>query len=394
MAGVIPIGFRVLFPCMIATMEAVAVAEHEWSILQMHKAKSPHKLVRRKSEAILMLSEGIGVDLVARLVERATGTVVEWARDWRRDRLSSIRTGHAGNNNASRTSPEQEKEILEALSRPPSEQGIAAEFWSAHDLAGWMHERFGIEYASESSYRSLLHMAGLSFHLPEEVDRRRADETRVEARMARIRAEIARITGKKQDGQEEDEEQRGTEKNECENEKTDDEEKGDENVIVVSADEVRIEHEAITRRAWCRRGARTRIGVDRKRQSQSYIGFLHEADGSVDLMRLDWQNTSNIVKALTDLTLRYPDKKIVVVWDNAGWHKSKKLREHLGEGNILERIHLINLPPYSPHKNPIERVWGEGKRSISNRQRAHFEDTRNAFETFIRGNKFSYRLIK
>ena len=341
-----------------------------------------------------MLSEGIGVDLVARLVERAAGTVVEWARDWRRDRLSSIRTGHAGNSNASKISPEQEKEILEALSRPPSEQGIAAEFWSTHDLAGWMHERFGIEYASESSYRSLLHMAGLSFHLPEEVDRRRAHETRVEARMARIRAEIARITGKKQDGQEEDEEQREAEKNECENEKTDDEEKEDENVIVVSADEVRIEHEAITRRAWCRRDARTRIGVDRKRQSQSCIGFLHETDGSVDLMRLDWQNTSNIVKALTDLTLRYPDKKIVVVWDNARWHKSKKLREHLGEGNILERIHLINLPPYSPHKNPIERVWGEGKRSISNRQRAHFEDTRNAFETFIRSNKFSYRLTK
>ena len=100
MAGAIPIGFRVLFPCMIATTEAVVVAEHEWSILQMHKARSPYKLMRRKSEAILMLSEGIGVDLVARLVERATRTVVEWARDWRRDRLSSIRTGHAGNSNA------------------------------------------------------------------------------------------------------------------------------------------------------------------------------------------------------------------------------------------------------------------------------------------------------
>lgn len=245
-------------------------------------------------------------------------------------------------------------------------------------------------------------MAGLSFHLPEEVDQRRADETQVEARMAKIHAKIAKIKGKKQDGQdeqEEDEGQRGSEKNECENEKTDDaekgdEEKGDEDVIVVSADEVRIEHEAITRRAWCKKGARTRIRVDRKRQSQSYIGFLHEADGSVDLMRLDWQNTSNIVKALTDLTLKYPDKTIVVVWDNAGWHKSKKLREHLGKGNILERIHLINLPPYSPNKNPIERVWGEGKRSISNRQRAHFEDTRNAFETFIRSNKFPYRLTK
>ena len=83
-----------------------------------------------------------------------------------------------------------------------------------------------------------------------------------------------------------------------------------------------------------------------------------------------------------------------MVWDNAGWHKSKKLREHLGEGNVLERIHLINMPPYSPDKNPIERVWGEGKRSISNRQRADFEDTRNAFETFIRSNKSPYRLTK
>ena len=385
MAGVIPVGFRVLFPCMIAAMGAVVVAEHEWSILQMHKARSPYKLMRRKSEAILMLSEGIGVDLVARLLERAAGTVVEWARDWRRDRLSSIRTGHAGNSNASKLSSEQERQTLEALSRPPSEQGIAAEFWNTHDLAGWMHGRFGVEYASDSSYRCLLHMAGLSFHLPEEVDRRRADETGVEARMAQIRAEIARLTGKpekqEEDGNEEPEEERKEESN------------GDD-VIVVSADEVRIEHEAITRRAWCKRGARTRMRVDRKRQSQSYIGFLHEADGNVDLMRLDWQNTSNIVKALTDLTLKYPDKTIVVVWDNAGWHKSKKLREHLGKGNILERIHLINLPPYSPNKNPIERVWGEGKKSISNRQRAHFEDTRNAFETFIRSNKFPYRLTK
>ena len=99
MAGVVPIGFRVLFPCMIAAVEAVVVAEHEWSVLQVHKAKSPHKLMRRKSEAILILSEG--VDVVARLVGRAAGMVVEWARDWRRDRLSSIRTGHAGNDSAS-----------------------------------------------------------------------------------------------------------------------------------------------------------------------------------------------------------------------------------------------------------------------------------------------------
>jgi len=377
-------------------MTVIVLTDEERDALRAHRENAPHKLMRRMAEAILMLSRGASRRFVAEFVGRSVGTVGRWVGKWRRSGLDSIRTGHAGNRNACLLTGEQE-EVLEALSRPPSEQGLDVEFWSVPDLAGWIHGRFSVRRASDAYYRCLLHMAGLSFHLPEEVDQRRADETQVEARMAKIHAKIAKIKGKKQDGQdeqEEDEGQRGSEKNECENEKTDDAEKGDEDVIVVSADEVRIEHEAITRRAWCKKGARTRIRVDRKRQSQSYIGFLHEADGSVDLMRLDWQNTSNIVKALTDLTLKYPDKTIVVVWDNAGWHKSKKLREHLGKGNILERIHLINLPPYSPNKNPIERVWGEGKKSISNRQRAHFEDTRNAFETFIRSNKFPYRLTK
>ena len=40
-----------------------------------------------------MLSEGVGVDVVARLVERATRTVMEWVREpWRgavRNRLGS-----------------------------------------------------------------------------------------------------------------------------------------------------------------------------------------------------------------------------------------------------------------------------------------------------------------
>ena len=164
--------------------------------------------------------------------------------------------------------------------------------------------------------------------------------------------------------------------------------------MVLSADEVGIEHEAIIRRAWCKRRVRTRIRVDRERQSQKYIGFLHESDGRVDLMRLDRCNTDSVVKALTELTLKYPDKTIVVVWDNAGWHKSSTLLAQTEKGKPLERVQFINLPPYSPDKNPIEKVWNEGKNSISNRQRAFFENTCEAFESFVTSKKFKYRLLK
>ena len=73
--------------------------------------------------------------------------------------------------------------------------------------------------------------------------------------------------------------------------KADDEGKGREDVIVVSADEVGIEHEAILRRAWYAKNTKVKLRVDRERKSQKYIGVLHESDGSVDLMRLERGNT-------------------------------------------------------------------------------------------------------
>ena len=272
--------------------------------------------------------------------------------------------------------------------RPPSEQGIPADFWDVPRLAGWMHEHFNVEYRSRSSYHRRFHMAELSFHRPVGVDRRRAPEAEIEARMEQIHAEIAGIAGRRRDGREEDEGRRETGK------RADGEGKGCEDVMVVSADEVGTWHEAIIRRAWCKRRVRTRIRVDRERQSQKYIGFLHESDGRVDLMRLDRCNTDSVVKALTELTLKYPDKTIVVVWDNAGWHKSSTLLAQTEKGKPLERVQFINLPPYSPDKNPIEKVWNEGKNSISNRQRAFFEDTCEAFESFVTSKKFKYRLLK
>ena len=367
------------------SMTAIVLTDEERDALRAHRENAPHKLMRRMAEAILMLSRGASRRFVAEFVGRSVGTVGRWVGKWRRSGLDSIRTGHAGNRNACLLTGEQE-EVLEALSRPPSEQGLDVEFWSVPDLAGWIHGRFDVRRASDAYYRCLLHMAGLSFHLPESVDRRRAPEEEIEARMAKIRDEIAGITGKKPDGKEEDRGRRETGK------RADDEGKGREDVIVVSADEVGIEHEAVLRRAWYAKNTKVKLRVDRERKSQKYIGFLHESDGSVDLMRLERGNTENIVKALIELTLKYPGKEIVVVWDNASHHNSKELNLKLEEVENLRRVQLIYLPPYSPDKNPIEHVWNEAKNSISNIQRADFEDTRDAFETFIRETKFKYRL--
>ena len=40
----------------------------------------------------------------------------------------------------------------------------------------------------------------------------------------------------------------------------------------------------------------------------------------------------------------------VLIMDQAGWHKAKKLV-------LPENITILYLPPYSPELNPVERLW-------------------------------------
>ena len=43
----------------------------------------------------------------------------------------------------------------------------------------------------------------------------------------------------------------------------------------------------------------------------------------------------------------------VVIWDNATFHKSRKLARAFEEADVG----LLFLPPYSPDLNPIEQLW-------------------------------------
>lgn len=62
-------------------------------------------------------------------------------------------------------------------------------------------------------------------------------------------------------------------------------------------------------------------------------------------------NSSCLNVFLQEFSKDYPNDKILLVMDGAGWHKSKKLE-------IPNNVEIIYLPPYSPELNPVERLWG------------------------------------
>ena len=329
-------------------------------LLQQYVQTSPVALIRLKSQSVLMRTNGMKLAGVADVVARSERTVRGWLTDWDSRRMASIFSGHIDNENAAKLTKEQRREIKEALAKPPSENEIPKEFWDVPALKEYLTAEFGIVYESIRSYHFLLRFCNLSFKYPDTFDRRR-NETGIEERIKEIRKEIQPYL--KDDGWE-----------------------------VFASDEVRIELEALTRRAWLKRGERTVVKVNRKRESQSYIGFLNQKSSTCHAYEMPWQNQEEILNAFPLLLEQYPNKKICIIWDNAGFHKGALIREALRTGGILERVHLINFPPYAPDHNPIEHVWNAAKGATANIQRKTFVETKQSFVDYVGGRKFQYRI--
>ena len=267
-------------------------------------------------------------------------------------------TGHAGNENAAKLTRSQKEQLKEILSRPPSQSGIKADFWDVPALRDVVKIKFGVEYASDSSYQLLMRFLGMSFKLPDPFDKRR-DEAAITARMAQIRQEVAELLTQ------------GWE--------------------VYTVDEVRVEHEAETRRMWLPRGGRTRLHVDRTRSARSFFGALSLTTKKMKIYPIEGnQNAEQITLAMARLARETENDKIAVVLDNAGFHHAKAVTDLYEPGQALERIKPIYLPPYAPDHNPTEHVWNAAKAHISNIQQDTPEQTYSAFTNYIISRTFDY----
>lgn len=311
-----------------------------------------------KAEAILYASRGVAPDIIAEMVDRCERTVKEWLSGWRRTRLHSVVTGHAGNQNAAKLTRTQKEQLKEVLSRPPSQSGIPAAFWDVPTLRDLVSTRFGVQYESDSSYQLLMRFVGMSFKLPDPFDKRR-DETAITERMAQIRQEVADLLA------------HGWE--------------------VYTVDEVRVAHEAQTRRMWLPKGERTKIHVDRTRSAQSFFGALSLTTKKMRIYPIEGnQNAEQITLAMARLIRETDNTKIAVVLDNAGFHHARALTDLYKPGQALERIKPIYLPPYAPDHNPTEHVWNTAKGHIANIQHDTPEQTYTAFTNYITSRTFDY----
>ena len=318
------------------------------------KRSDNHVLARMKAEAILYASEGVGIGIIAKMVERTERTVQEWPVEWRATRMCPVLTGHAGNQNAAEPTRDQKQELKKILARPPSQAGVRAEFWDAPAIREVVKIMFDAEYRSDSSYRLLLRLCGPNLEPPGPVRRapQRAGHHPTHG--------LGDDPGQGHVGPGPEGPHRKT--------------------------EARPEHEAWTRRMQPPKGQRTRPSVDRQKTSQSFSDALPPTSKKVtpyptEQNRNTWQTTL----APDLLQQETGTGKTAVVPDNARPHHAKMLAGLHEPDRLLERITPVFLPPYAPDHNPAGHVRNAAKNNTATIQRETPEETLGASAPYVTG---------
>lgn len=118
-------------------------------------------------------------------------------------------------------------------------------------------------------------------------------------------------------------------------------------------DEHRVGLKPIIKKIWSRRGERPTAIVQHRYEWLYIYGFVEPKTGKTLwylIPRVNHQWLNVVYEAFARDVGINREKIVLVVEDNAGWHRSEKLK-------IPEGILVDFLPAYSPELQPAERLW-------------------------------------
>ncbi len=133
--------------------------------------------------------------------------------------------------------------------------------------------------------------------------------------------------------------------------------------VVLFEDEMTIQMNPTLCRMWGRKGIQPEIGAWVGGHQKTHVfGAINTKTGSFHSIQGKKINAKEFIKFLKRLRKSYPRKVIVIIMDNACWHKAKKVKFFMKKDGKMRTLYL---PPYSPKLNPVEKLWKFFRRNVS-----------------------------
>jgi transposase len=130
---------------------------------------------------------------------------------------------------------------------------------------------------------------------------------------------------------------------------------------ILFQDEMRYGLMSNYRRSWSKVGQRTVVENQQEYDNSYLYSAIDPINGdSFHLIGVNSVSSISTKFFLEKLKEHYKDYHLIIIWDNAPFHKKKELSE-------IKDITTLFLPSYSPQLNPVERFYGEIRKSTANR---------------------------
>ena len=341
-------------------MKKIKLTEKQLSELNSHRKNKECTLSEsNRIQAILMINHQINPILI----EEFTGYSQKYAFELRKKYFDNGLKSLLSKSKKPRLllTKKQREEIVETVTKKiPNELGYESDFWLTSILADYIKNQYGVHYKSKTTLYIIFKEAKFTYHKP---------DTQYKSRN-QIVIDEWKLTNKSiiQDAL------------------------NDPNTVVLTEDEMMLTTQTTTQKIWLPKGKFPKIDVSSKRQLRCIYGFLNIKTGQEHAYKFLRASSQETCQALKEVGKAYPGKKIVIIWDNASWHRSQEIKDFLR--NTRHSFHLIQFPPYAPELNPQEHVWKAGRARITHNQFIEKIDIAiEAFLQYLNGTIFGYKFL-
>ena len=165
----------------------------------------------------------------------------------------------------------------------------------------------------------------------------------------------------------------------------------DKDTVILTEDEMILSTQTTFQNIWLPEGEYPKVEISNIKKNRSVYGFLNIKTGQEHAFKTEWQNMYETVKILKKVRKVYPKKKILLLWDGAGWHRGSKTQEFIKKD---QKIKTSYFPKYTPEENPQEHVWKNGRDQVShNRYIENIDTTTDEFIKYLNKTNFPYSLL-
>lgn len=313
----------------------------------------------RRAQAVILMDQDSSIEMITLLTALRRRQAFKYRALYLKIGLEALRNKRKGKPKLllART---QREEVLSYLANTiPKDHGYEVEFWSTSILGHFIKEKYGISYKSKRPFYLLFEEAKYSFHKPGKVYEKR-DEVKVEAWKGLVQPKIREAFK-------------------------------DSETVILCEDEMIISTQTTFQKIWLKKGDYPRIEVSNTKKNKSLYGFLNIKTGQEHAFIRERQNMHITTEVLKEIRAIYPNQKILLLWDGAGWHRGSVVQDFIKEDGNIETIYF---PPYSPEENPQEHVWKEGRSKIThNKFIPDIDKAASDFVSYLNSENFPYKLL-